>query len=357
MSSGGPVRHILSAGTYPLAVASAPQWCEVTRLPSSVTIEHRQVASVVIEVDCVGGFVYTTESEEMHLITSDGHDIPFDHQQSHLWLEGWAPNGGAFAYRLGWEMRIYHLDTRVTPRLDAGGSLRDRDLTWSPDGEWVAWTRGLDWDAGGDAEILVARRDGGMFRRLIGDGGGPDVEPAWSPDGSTIAFGSQRNSIDRTLHSVAPDGTGLVELDDRFAGAPRWSPDGRWISFSSFTPELSINAMKTDGSGRRIVRTLSTSHRWSPVANRFLYEDRTHDDYLGHWVYDVETGTRSHLVDMEPVEWIDWSGDGAWLMFTTRTPGVATIWIIRPDGTGLREVLRRPGWIRQVMWDPTVRQD
>jgi TolB protein len=65
--------------------------------------------------------------------------------------------------------------------------------------------------------------DGSGLRRLTTNPG-YDVAPAWSPDGSTIAFESKRGRVD--LYAMAPDGSRQRKLtDDRFGNsAPVWAP-------------------------------------------------------------------------------------------------------------------------------------
>ena len=60
-----------------------------------------------------------------------------------------------------------------------------------------------------------------------------DGAPAWSPDGSTIAFVSDRTGIPE-LYRVNDDGTGLVRLTTAigFNGRFAWSPDGRTIALA-----------------------------------------------------------------------------------------------------------------------------
>ena len=100
---------------------------------------------------------------------------------------------------------------------------------YSPDGTSIAFMS----DRSGFMEIWVARSDGGSPRQLTwlrGEGGAP----RWSPDGKRIAF-DMRVQGNHDIYVVAADGGPVVPLiADHFEnGAPSWSRDGRWIYFAS----------------------------------------------------------------------------------------------------------------------------
>jgi TolB protein len=92
-------------------------------------------------------------------------------------------------------------------------------------------------------DIYVMDADGSGVRRLTLDGGDPtdptaprhdSLNPAWSPDGSRIAFDTTRDG-NREVYVINADGTGLVNVsnDPSTDYAPAWSPDGTQLSFTS----------------------------------------------------------------------------------------------------------------------------
>jgi Tol biopolymer transport system component len=96
----------------------------------------------------------------------------------------------------------------------------------SPNGEWIAFT-----PLGGREDLFVVRTDGSGYRQLTDDAA-RDRGPSWSPDGSRIAFYSDRSGRYETW-SIRPDGSGLEQLT-KTTGTARtevvWSPDGKRIA-------------------------------------------------------------------------------------------------------------------------------
>ena len=96
----------------------------------------------------------------------------------------------------------------------------DGDPVWSPDGRRLVFVR----IRGGRSDIYVVDADGSRLRRLAHaiaftpKGGGPSsgfgANPAWSPDGRTIAFMGNRDGTD-DIFAVNADGSGLRNLTRR----------------------------------------------------------------------------------------------------------------------------------------------
>jgi len=131
--------------------------------------------------------------------------------------------------REGWAIRMYSLELgRMVgfPAGMAGGS--NQSPAWSSDGTRIAFSSSRS----GDPEIWVADAGGGNLRRLT-NFAGPDVAPTWNPrSNAQLAWVSGRTGLPQ-IYTMDEDGANVQRLTDGgYAISPSWSPSGLLLTFS-----------------------------------------------------------------------------------------------------------------------------
>jgi Tol biopolymer transport system component len=146
-------------------------------------------------------------------------------------------------------------------------TVADSNPAWSPDGSRLAFTSARD--GTGNPEIYTMNADGSDARRLT-TSAGADYQPAWSSDGSRIAFVSERDG-NAEIYVMGADGSTPVRLTigTGIDAEPAWSPAGNRILFVSNrnTGTPAVYVMNADGSGvtRLTTSTMAeASPTWSP---------------------------------------------------------------------------------------------
>ena len=194
---------------------------------------------------------------------------------------GWSPDGASIVFRTNrlnpsqnvadiWIMDADGSDER--PLLVQPGDQRYPAL--SPDGSRLAYMSRSD---GGTADLWIANADG-SGARLLYDSGFDDSALAWSPDSTKLAFQTQRapGAIDGDIFVLDLISGAVTQLTNDPPEAPihdegpAWSPDGTMIAFTSerSDPNGDIWIMQADGSQPRRLTAdpvLDESPDWQPI--------------------------------------------------------------------------------------------
>jgi WD40-like Beta Propeller Repeat len=125
-------------------------------------------------------------------------------------------------------LMLIGMNGKLIRRLDAGANVIG-DLSLSPDGQTIAYWASENAEAGGGSIYTLPVIGTGAPKQLTEAGSQIDTNPAWSPDGSQIAF-SRRNSWDNNydVFVMNADGSGVRPIAETPAVdfKPTWSPDG-----------------------------------------------------------------------------------------------------------------------------------
>ncbi len=222
---------------------------------------------------------------------------------------------------------------------------------WSPDGTKLA--------------ILINRRvrfhvlssDGGsLHANSLNEetgGGGGGYGLAWAPDGRRIVYHSRAGLVTFNV-----DGSDRRLLVSERAGEPAWSPDGGTIAFASFNRGgmLSVDLIDADGQNRRpLLDVEGDTHRstpsWSPDGSRIAVTNTTRGVSR---IEIIEVATKERRIvafgphDKSPV----WSPDGRFIAF--QADGRALDLVAVDGGARGRVTFRSTGTIVPVGWRPNA---
>jgi Tol biopolymer transport system component len=201
---------------------------------------------------------------------------------------------------------------------------------------------------------------------------GNSYGPAWSPDGSRLAFTLVADDGSSQIATVAADGTDLRELTSGVGvhETPSWSPDGSWIAYG-YAPSLPGEAgfhtvlyrMDADGSNPALIGdpdAFDYEPKISPDGAQVLFQRWLGDGQAAPLlVADLATGEERTVKAFGGLN-AGWSPDGSRIVMQT-DPGGADIWgpliTISADGDPASEVELYPGGAEQGGFKPTYSPD
>lgn len=135
--------------------------------------------------------------------------------------------------------------------------------------------------------------------------------PDWSPDGQWIVYQYDKPG-GTDLYKIMVDGTGETQLTGGYYcdSKPKWSPDGTQIVFQRF------DAPEGEGGG----------------------------DLASIWIMNSDGTNQMKIVDYLPgdiggAQWPIWSSDGQWISFKYGESRQKGLWVVRPDGSDLRQIV------------------
>ena len=203
--------------------------------------------------------------------TLGGHQTQLTNSPGNKDRPSWSPDGSQIVYARNDTLFIMMADgSGAAPVPHSEGA---EEPAWSPDGHRIAFTSG--------GYLYLIDPDGENARRVTSDSLGPEAEPAWSPDGGRLAFFRLTLPGDSYFVNVIDtSGAGELNLTRALAShgvassvEPAWSPDGKTIAFTCDIPPVQdghnfeLCLVHPDGSHfANLTQTVAPEHwaAWAP---------------------------------------------------------------------------------------------
>jgi Tol biopolymer transport system component len=259
------------------------------------------------------------------------------------------------------EIAIFRIgsDPSIVPATEGNGG----EPFWAPDGSEFVYSDGQN--------LFVADADGSDGRPITGNDSDRlgQFDPAWSPNGTWIAFRAQQcaegipavchDDPDGYLSLVHPDGSGAREILSRpglEVGRPSWSPDGSRLAFEI---DHAIHVIDADGSGltrltgRQNLDAVPST--WTPDGDRIVFWGRSAADPMGLYSITPE-GKDLHLLFKAPPEVDemvpDISADGRWVILGSAFWSQTPLFLFDLRREQLYQVT--PHRVAEARWRPTA---
>jgi Tol biopolymer transport system component len=273
-----------------------------------------------------------------------GASVRWSSGDAQIVLERWS---GANASR-----EIWTADPEgMTARQLTDNAFDDLSPAWSPDGTHIAFVSDRNdplahqsghapiWD------LYVMNADGSDAARLThcGDdcGGNGVLSPSWSPDGSRLAFAMSKRRgpsdlyFQTDLYVVNADGSGLDQITQTPGQEqdPAWSPDGTRIAFSRHVDgQLDVFTVSVDGKGEvRLTDDPANDYSpaWSPDGRRIVFSSARNWDEAGNRLFEGDPGNAElYMMNTDGSDQTRltndpaWDGTASWLEVGSTTPSV-----------------------------------
>lgn len=273
---------------------------------------------------------------------------------------------GAFATRIAYVLEQTRNHSRryalVVSDVDGGNrheiASSDQPIlspTWSPDGRQLAYMTYADYQA----QIVVQGADGGS-RRVVLQSDSTSSAPAWSPDGSQLAVSLSNGEGNMDVY-VVDIGSGASRRLTDHAGIdtePAFSPDGGSIYFTSDragSPQIYRMGRGGGGAERVVVGGNYSSNAELSPDGKYLALTRQSGGGYQIGLYELGSGRFTALTSGRLDEGATFAPNGEMLMYTAMEGGRSVLKLINLKGEVVQTLSDPSGRLRDPTWAPHSR--
>lgn len=222
---------------------------------------------------------------------------------------------------------------------------------WSPDGTQMAY---VSFEKKKPVVFIQSLYTG--ERKVVANFKGNNSAPAWAPDGSKLAV-VLTYGANSQIYTISPDGQNLQQLTKSGAidTEPMFSPDGQWVYFSSDRggrPQI-YKVPAAGGTATRVTfeGSYNVSPRFSPDG-RYLTFIRNDGGSFKVAMQDLTTGEVKLMSTGSLDESPSFAPNGRTIMYATRSGGHGTLATVTVDGLVRQRLSEASGDIREPAWGP-----
>ena len=241
---------------------------------------------------------------------------------------------------------------------------------WSPNGAHIAFTTRVAGNAEGSSNLVTMPAGGGDPTAVTSDRF-LNWNPVWAPDGAFLFFVSNRGGSPNIWRIAIDQQTGRPQGEPQPLTTPAAivahlsiSADGRRLAYSAVQETQNIELVRFDPIKGEVVgppQPVTTGSRFwanpdpSPDGTQVVFYSQISPEGDLYVSRTDATGSLRQLTEGAPLDRVPrWSPDGQWIaMFSDRTNQLQ-VWMIRADGSELRQVTTLPSGI--IAWSPDGRR-
>ncbi len=223
------------------------------------------------------------------------------------------------------------------------------DFSVSPDGQKIIYAQ---INTQGGTDLVVINRDGSGERTLLSCAEKTCMDLAWAPDNNSVAYSQYTGGVNSNLGvsdaqiyvvDTSSGNNNLLFLNQGVYGfEPAFSPDGQSVAYYDVDQKGIRIVNLTDGSSSVVPTAVEEVGSWSPDSQKMVYADVAPEALVPYdqlYLVDLASKKVSRLDDssVSNVDYSlpEWSPDGKWLVVgvqSTNAQATQQLWLMGTDG-------------------------